>query len=103
MTGTKPNILFVDDEEQNLLAFRAAFRRLYQILVAHSAQVGRELLAQESIQVIITDQRMPEMTETEFIASILPEFPEPMRIILTGFGFLTSRSSTFGMLGQRGH
>ncbi len=85
MEQVKPKILFVDDEAQNLLAFKSAFRRTYQIHTAESAKLGIQILRQEDIQVIITDQRMPEMTGTEFLTSILVEFPEPMRIILTGY------------------
>ena len=42
-------------------------------------------MRENKIQVIITDQRMPEMTGVEFLESIIPEFPEPMRILLTGY------------------
>ncbi len=85
MPQIKPHILFVDDEIQNQHAFRLAFRRIYEIETASSALEGIEILKKKDIHIIITDQRMPEMTGTEFLAHILPEFPEPIRIILTGY------------------
>ena len=54
------NILYVDDEPHNLSAFSATFRRLYKVFTAESAELGREILDKEDIQVIITDQRMPK-------------------------------------------
>jgi len=79
------NVLYVDDEVHNLNSFKAGFRRLFNVFVAESAAEGREILATENIQVIITDQRMPVMTGIEFLESIIPDFPDPIRILLTGY------------------
>ena len=79
------NILYVDDEPHNLSAFSASYRRLYKIFTAESAEDGRKILDKEDIQVIITDQRMPKTTGVEFLASILEVYPEPIRMILTGY------------------
>ncbi|WP_339866265.1 response regulator [uncultured Algoriphagus sp.] len=81
----KIKILYVDDEENNLQAFKATFRRDYKIFIAISAKEGREILKQEEIDVIVTDQRMPEETGVEFLESIIPDFPDPIRILLTGY------------------
>ena len=81
----KVKILYVDDEENNLQAFKATFRRDYKIFIAISAREGREILKQEEIDVIVTDQRMPEETGVEFLESIIPEYPDPIRILLTGY------------------
>lgn len=81
----KPSILYVDDEQNNLDAFTAAFRRFYQIHTALSAKEGIELLGKNQVQVIITDQKMPGMTGTQFLESILLNYPDVMRIILTGY------------------
>ena len=80
----KANILYVDDERDNLMVFRVAFRRYFNIFTAESATEGLELLKQEHIQVVVTDQRMPEMTGVEFLSRI-PEEPYMARIILTAF------------------
>ncbi|CAN5292917.1 hypothetical protein BH10PSE19_BH10PSE19_02660 [soil metagenome] len=85
MVEAKPTILYVDDEPSNLTAFVAAFRRQYNVLIAKSAQDGLEILRREKVHVIVTDQRMPEMTGVQFLEAILPEFPDPVRMILTGF------------------
>lgn len=81
----KVRILYVDDEENNLTAFKATFRRNFTIFTAISGAEGRKVLETENINIIITDQRMPEMTGVEFLSSILPVYPEPIRILLTGF------------------
>ncbi|SDY99714.1 MULTISPECIES: response regulator [Rhodonellum] len=81
----KIRILYVDDEENNLQAFKATFRRDYKIFLAISAQEGRELLKTQDVDIIITDQRMPEEVGVDFLASVIPLYPEPMRILLTGY------------------
>ncbi|MFC2123548.1 adenylate/guanylate cyclase domain-containing protein [Bacteroidota bacterium] len=85
MAEDKFNILYVDDEEQNLISFKAALRRRYTIYTAHSAIEGMEVLRNYDIQLIITDQRMPEMTGVEFLEKILPEYPDTIRMVLTGY------------------
>jgi response regulator RpfG family c-di-GMP phosphodiesterase len=82
---TKPSILFVDDEENNLNSFKAAFRRDFEIHIANSPANGRKILLEKVIDVIITDQRMPGETGVEFLESIIPLYPESMRILLTGY------------------
>lgn len=81
----KISILFVDDEENNLVAFKAAFRRDYTVYTALSADEGRAILEKQNIHVLVTDQRMPGTTGVEFLSSILDEFPNPIRILLTGY------------------
>lgn len=81
----KTKVLYVDDEVNNLAAFKAGFRRLYRVFTAESAEEAREILSNHDIQVVISDQRMPEMTGIEFFESIILDYPEPIRILLTGF------------------
>ncbi|UZD22560.1 response regulator [Algoriphagus halophytocola] len=81
----KIKILYVDDEENNLQAFKATFRRDYKIFLAINAEEGRKVLENEEIEIIITDQRMPEETGVEFLESIIPIHPNPIRILLTGY------------------
>jgi response regulator RpfG family c-di-GMP phosphodiesterase len=78
-------LLYVDDEESNLRIFKMTFKRHYDIFTAISGQEAIKILHQEAIQLIITDQKMPEMTGTEFLEKTIPEFPNIIRIILTGF------------------
>jgi len=78
-------VLYIDDEINNLNSFKAAFRRDFEIFTASSAKEGRKILDSQEIGVIITDQRMPGMTGIEFLESILPIYPDTIRILLTGF------------------
>ena len=78
-------VLYVDDEIHNLNSFKAAFRRDFNIFVAQSAREGRKILDQNEIAVIVTDQRMPGMTGIEFLESVIPIYPDTIRILLTGF------------------
>lgn len=79
------NVLYVDDEIHNLNSFKAGFRRLFNVFTAESALEGRKILETEMIHIIITDQRMPVTTGIEFLESIIPFFPDPIRILLTGY------------------
>lgn len=82
---SKIKVLYVDDEENNLNSFKAAFRRDYDVTVANSATLAIDLLKDQEFEVIITDQRMPGMTGVEFLASIVNDYPEPIRMLLTGY------------------
>ncbi|GAB4365326.1 MAG: hypothetical protein Kow00121_01720 [Elainellaceae cyanobacterium] len=82
----KPKMLVVDDEPDNLDLLYRTFRRDFTVLRAESGVVALEVLAAEGeVAVIISDQRMPEMKGTEFLSKTVPQFPDTMRIILTGF------------------
>jgi response regulator RpfG family c-di-GMP phosphodiesterase len=85
MPDDKITILYVDDEENNLFSFKAAFRIKYQVLTAISGDEALKLLSTKQIHVIITDQRMPEMTGVEFLEKVLEKYPDPMRLLLTGY------------------
>jgi signal transduction histidine kinase len=82
---TLPCILYVDDEEQNLLAFQATFRRDFRVVIALSGEEGLRALEAEPIEVIVTDQRMPKMTGIEFLERAIEKHPDPIRILLTGY------------------
>ena len=79
------NILYVDDESNNLVSFKAVFRIKYNVYTAISGEEAVKILRNNSVNIIITDQRMPQMTGVEFLESILDEFPDPIRILLTGY------------------
>ncbi|MBD2082320.1 response regulator [Leptolyngbya sp. FACHB-17] len=82
----KTKMLVVDDEPDNLDLLYRTFRREFNVLKAESGIHALQVLAQEGeVAVIISDQRMPEMKGTEFLSRTVPEFPDTMRIILTGF------------------
>lgn len=85
MSDHKITVLYVDDEENNLFSFKAAFRIKYQVFTALNGAEALKILASKPVEIIITDQRMPEMTGVEFLEKVLVDFPEPMRILLTGY------------------
>ncbi|HEY9803202.1 MAG TPA: GAF domain-containing protein [Leptolyngbyaceae cyanobacterium] len=84
--NSKPKILVVDDEPDNLDLLYRTFYRDYKVLRAISGPAALELLAQEGdVAVIISDQRMPIMSGTEFLSLTATQYPDIIRIILTGY------------------
>lgn len=79
------HILYVDDEENNLIVFKNAFFRDYHVHTALSAEQGLRILERYMIHLIITDQKMPGMTGVEFLEKVVKSHPETMRLILTAY------------------
>ena len=87
----KINILYLDDEINNLQSFKAKFRTDYSIFIANNVQEAYHILENNPrIQIIISDQRMPDMTGALFFESILTKYPDPIRILLTGYSDIAS-------------
>jgi diguanylate cyclase (GGDEF)-like protein/PAS domain S-box-containing protein len=81
-----PFLLLVDDESHILSTLKRLLRREgYQILTATSAAEGMELLATHEVAVVMSDQRMPYMTGSEFLAKVREMYPDTIRIILSGY------------------
>jgi two-component system, NtrC family, response regulator AtoC len=78
-------ILVVDDEQDNLDAFRFNFRKTFDILTATSGAEALAILAEKDVAVIVTDQRMPKMTGVELLREVRAKTPETVGIILTAF------------------
>jgi response regulator RpfG family c-di-GMP phosphodiesterase len=85
MNNDKISILYVDDEENNLISFKATFRLKYNVFIAISGADAIDILEKNLIHVIITDQRMPNMTGVEFLEKVIEKFTDPIRILLTGY------------------
>jgi len=84
-------LLLVDDEENILLALTRALRRDgYRILTATGAHEAFEILAKNEVQVIISDQRMPDISGTEFLSKVKEMHPETVRIVLSGYTDLSA-------------
>ena len=84
-------LLLVDDEENIASALTRLLRRDgYRILRANGGQQGLEVLAQHEVGVIISDQRMPGMTGTEFLSRVRDLYPDTIRIVLSGYTDLNS-------------
>jgi response regulator RpfG family c-di-GMP phosphodiesterase len=85
MSEEKIKILYLDDEENNLVAFKALFRREYDVFTTTSAREAVEYLNQNEVPVILSDQKMPDISGVEFFEMILPDFPRSVRILVTGY------------------
>lgn len=85
MKSNRIRILYIDDEVHNLNAFRANFRRSYEIYTANSAAEGMQVLRGIEVHIIIADQKMPGTTGVEFFHEIKDILPDPIRILLTGY------------------
>lgn len=84
--NSKTKILVVDDEPDNLDLLYRTFHEEYKVLRAASGPEALEILALEGdIAVIISDQRMPLMSGTEFLSLTATQYPDVIRIILTGY------------------
>lgn len=79
------DVLYVDDEASNLRIFRAAFRKYYSVHTARSGEDALQLLKEQPVDIVVTDQRMPGMTGVEFLEKVIELYPDVIRIILTGF------------------
>lgn len=82
-------ILIADDDEGNINFLRLTFAEKYQILLARDGQEALEILenleAHQDIKVIITDQRMPNMSGVELLERSLDTHPQALHIIVTGY------------------
>ncbi len=84
-------LLLLDDEENIITSLKRLFRRDgYRVLSANSAAAAFELLATNKVGVIMSDQRMPNMTGTEFLHRVKELYPDTIRIVLSGYTELQS-------------
>jgi diguanylate cyclase (GGDEF)-like protein len=89
--GHEQTLLLLDDEPNVLRALTRLLRREgYQILTASNAQDAFSLLATHDVQVILSDQRMPEMNGTEFLSRVKALYPDTIRLVLSGYTDLKS-------------
>ena len=86
MNDDRHTILCVDDEQNILSALKRLLRKEgYRLLTASCGEDGLEIMRENSVHLVICDQRMPEMSGTEFLAQVKGKFPDVLRIILTGY------------------
>jgi len=82
----KLRLMIVDDESDNLDLLYRTFRREFQVFRAESAMEALDILKDSGeMAVIISDQRMPRMNGTELLSRVAEEFPDTIRILLTGY------------------
>ncbi len=86
LANEKLKLMVVDDEPDNLDLLYRTFRRDFRVFKADSGVNALEVLANEGeMSIIISDQRMPLMNGTEFLSKTVENFPETIRILLTGY------------------
>jgi DNA-binding NtrC family response regulator len=83
-TGKHP-ILVVDDEEDILFSLRGLLRKDFEVYTAESGAEALEILRRQPIHVLMSDQRMPEMTGVELLRRAQGDCPEAIRLIFTGY------------------
>ncbi|MBD2464292.1 SpoIIE family protein phosphatase [Oscillatoria sp. FACHB-1407] len=84
--NSKLRLMVVDDESDNLDLLYRTFRREFHVFKAESALKALQILNQEEeMAIIISDQRMPRMSGTEFLSLAAERFPDTIRILLTGY------------------
>ena len=82
---TRPSVLFVDDEPHVTQALKRTLRREpYKLYSADTAAAGLELLDNESIEIVVSDEKMPGMSGCEFLAEVRRRHPATIRMMLTG-------------------
>lgn len=85
MTQTLPTLLLVDDEDHALHAMRMALEDEFDCVTASDAVAAKRAMEEHFVQVIFCDQRMPGQTGVEFLTEIRDQYPDVIRIIITGY------------------
>ena len=90
MAKTKHCLLIVDDEPNVCDSVHDLLRREYRVLKAHSAEEGYRLMQQEEVHIVMSDQRMPQITGVELLTRLKSRYPQAVRMLFTGFADLES-------------
>lgn len=85
MSTPRPAVLLVDDEVRSVESMARILSDEFDVHMAYSAATALELLAHEPVQVILADQRMPEMTGVEFLTRMRRDYPDIVRLIISGY------------------
>lgn len=81
----KKTLLFVDDEPINLLAFKAQFRREYNVFCTTDAEEALIILGTTDVACVFSDQRMPHSTGIEILTQVEQLYPAVRRAVISGF------------------
>src|ERR1043165_10126711 len=79
----KLKVLYVDDEQANLDTFRASFRRTFEVFTAISAEEATKILNENTIHVLLSDQKMPGVQGTQLLEKAVKLYPNQARILIT--------------------
>jgi response regulator RpfG family c-di-GMP phosphodiesterase len=90
MPPNKKCLLVIDDEPNVCDSVHDLLRREYRVLKAHSAEEGYRLMQEEEVHIVMSDQRMPQITGVELLAKVKSKYPYAVRMLFTGFADLDS-------------
>ena len=85
MTGVLPTLLVVDDEPRSQEALRRTLEEDFKVFTAGGAEAAAEIMGREFIQIVLCDQRMPGVSGVDFLKRVRAEWPDTVRIILSGY------------------
>ncbi len=86
----KYTLLIVDDEPDVCDSVHDLLRREFRVLKAHSGQEGYRLMQEEEVHIIMTDQRMPQVSGVELLTKVKAKNPQAVRMLFTGYADLES-------------
>ena len=86
----KYTLLIVDDEPDVCDSVHDLLRREFRVLKAHSGQEGFRLMQEEEVHIIMTDQRMPQVSGVELLTRVKARNPQAVRMLFTGYADLES-------------
>lgn len=86
----RAKVLFVDDEERIVRLLRVIFREKYEVFTALSGQEALEMMERQSVDVVVSDQRMPGMLGHELLSNVRKISPHTVRVLLTGYSDLVA-------------
>src|SRR5438270_2199352 len=88
--AAKPCLLVVDDEPDLVQSVKDLLRFEYKVLGATRASEGLRIMSAEHVQIVMSDQRMPEMTGVEFLSNLKASHPDTVRLLFTAYADLTA-------------
>lgn len=80
-----PTVLVVDDEVRSQESLRRTLEEDFEVFTASGAAEARAIMEQEVIQVVLTDQRMPDVSGVAFLKEVRRDWPDAVRIIISGY------------------
>src|SRR6516164_5232498 len=88
--AAKPCLLVVDNEPDLVQSVKDLLRFDYRVLGATRATEGLRIMSAEAVEIVMSDQRMPEMTGVEFLSSLKQTHPDTVRLLFTAYADLNA-------------
>lgn len=79
------SVLYIDDESSNLTGFKASFRHMYKVYTASNRQEALDVLASETVDVVISDVRMPDCNGVDLLVEIKDLYPNVSRVLISAY------------------